>query len=406
MISLGRSLLKEGAFSLIAVSAYAAQQWLLIKILLNYGGFDLVGWYGLVVGALNPVFAFFNANLRAVVLGADQNWSEPDFFRTRLISAFGATILCTGLLFCVPAPFDGARSFALTVIALKCIEAISDIMHGFYQVRHRMANAALASFVRLVLGSAVLYIVINVGGPVAGVAALVVASLLVALLFEYPSVRHLRVGFSSLEIRRALGLWRVALPMALVVVVVAVAPFVPRFMLQRYVSIAEVGAYYALSYLVMIVGLFATAIGTAAAPRLAEFAKKQDFRLFGRVIAIVLGLDLLLAVILWLAFAISDVALLSLLLGEALVPYKKYLLYVVVLAALTFGEAHCGVALTALRVYGAQLKLQLTKLVLLIGAAWFFIPRYGVEGAFIAAIVVGFYSLIAFGAFVKRALRI
>jgi O-antigen/teichoic acid export membrane protein len=170
---------------------------------------------------------------------------------------------------------------------------------------------------------------------------------------------------------------------------------VPRFVLSKYAGPSAVGIFAAISYVSMIGGMLVTAVGTAVAPRMSQYAAAERTAFYG-LVAKLAGFAALLGV---LGVALSALAgrwLLCALYGSEYGEYADVLVWSMVAAALLFLTSAFGFSATAQgRIAGQPWAVAISTSVL-ISVAVLLVPRYGLTGAAMATVISSGVSLSCF----------
>lgn len=300
-----------------------------------------------------------------------------------------------------------AASVILVYALAKAAEATSEIVWGQLQQQEDMARIARSMVLKGVLATSAVAIALVVTHDllvvVAGIAlawglTLVGYDLVVARRFD----QSLRPQFDVV----ALGeLARTSLPLGIVLMIGSYAANVPRYLVDHYGGERELGVFSANANLMVIGVTLMTALGQAAAPRLARAYFERNRREVARL------LRTLLAVALTLGLGGVAVAALAGRFALALLYTREFaervdVLIVVMLAGLAANIAGAfGVMITASGEYRRQVGLQIANLVVALGVAWLLVPSYGALGAAWAACAASSVTAIAFGLLALARLR-
>lgn len=397
--------LKRNAFwTMVGTGTYAAAQWLQIAIIARTGSSADVGHYALALGVCTPVFMFFSLQLRQIqATDSLRKYSFADYLGMRLLcSACAFTIVCI-------AAFSLCRSASivgLTVLLglFKVVESVSDIYQGLLQQHERMDYVGRSLVVKsgLVL-SAFGSIYYGSHSLLCAVAAMVGAQITGLLVYDVrasyrttrarrseswlPILRTMAVANFRPATLRRLGLR--ALPLGIAMMLISLYANLPRFVLNKYVGASGVGVFAAINYISMIGGLLVTAVGTAFAPRLSQYAQgnKPAYRhLLGRLVL----LGAVLGCIGVAGSLLFGSKLLYLLYGAEYARHADVLVWIMVGAGLSYVSSGFGFGATALGRFAGQPWIVSIATAVLFLSAMVLVPSHGLIGA---AIAIGISTL-------------
>ena len=425
----GLSLTRNFLWTFMGNSVYALCQWAVIVCLAKLGSAEMVGQFALALAVAFPITFIANLQLR-VLFVTDQSSKYPfgQILGLRLmLSALAALVL---LVTCKIAGYSN-QTFALTLIvaAAQLIDCLSESYYGIAQRHERMDRIARSQIWRSLLGLTLLIIAVHyTGNLLLGAAGLVLGR--AVMLFAYDAAprtfrlsaqltaddtnarRAGRACVSFLErirpywnLRNQLRMAWIALPLGAASMLISLNANMPRYFIQHFHGSRDLGIYSALSYIPVGCIMTATALGQAVFARLSRFyffRQNHDFvglmsksaSFCGSVGGAVL-----------LVSAIAGHKLLAMLYGPEYAEHTTLLLWLVAGAAVGCVAASFGCAMTATQHFKEQVPLLLVVLVTSVIACFILIPRWGLRGAAIAALISMTVQMIGAGSVVYYALR-
>lgn len=394
----------------------AGCQWGMITALAKLGSAEQVGRYTLGVAVAAPVMAITMLQLRALqVIDARDEFSFEQYFGTRLLTTAVALIIISGI--CLLG-FDESRTawIVLLVGMVKGVEAVSDIVRSLFQRHERMDISGTSLMLK---GPALLMALIGVywmtSDLIPAVAAAVAAGLLVMLSHDLPRARRLLEAEQSDE-REALltaGAWNPshvfrligrAWPLGLGMCLLSLQMNIPRYVLQAHHGEALLGYFSAMAYVTVLGTMVVSALGQAASPRLAAFFL-TDRSAFRRLFVKLVLVATLLGALYVAAVAVAGGFILTLLYRPEYAAYHAEFVLIAVAGALAFMVTPVGFALTAARVFKAQLWIAGASCVVSIGLASWLIPAGGVRGAAWTLVVMAAFLLVCFAGVLITVMR-
>lgn len=405
----GQSLRSNFAWTLIGNVVYAGCQWGILVVLAKLGSPELVGEFALALAITAPLLIGAGLNLRSVQ-ASDAVEAHPfsHYLWLRLLTTAGA-LVAIGVVVLLSG--YGART-GLVIMIVACAkgaEALSDIFYGGLQRQERMTRIALSMMIKGVLSLTVvavgLYLTRDI---VVACLALFVAWLLTLLFYDVPggiavasaAAAHvseprffaLTSLFTPVPSRAALyALTGVALPVGIVMLLIALNGNAPRYFIERWVGLRELGIFAAMIYPMQAGTTVIAALGQSALPRLARSYASGDASAFRVLLFRMAGLALIVGgtgmFIIWLA----GEEVLTVLYTREYAEHKGVFLLLGCSAALGYAGSILGYGMTGARYFRAQLPVFATVTLVTIVSSLLVIPRYGITGAafvLIAAAVV------------------
>ena len=409
------------AWTLAGFVGLAVSQFSLLVIIAKYslpGRAEInTGLYALALGMLTPVFLFAQLGLRqslpSDVVG---RFSLVQYLKLRLWCGLFAVVAVT-LYIAVESKTSSTAAQAssylsvLAALALsKTCELGSDFVHAVMQRRLQMIWVGRTMLMRAVLLAVVPGIVFAYTSEISHLAWAVAGVSFFALLFDVRQLR--RRGYLREAVKLQLphtnttwGLFQATLPLGLVTAVASVQVNLGRYILDAFTSIADVGIYASLYFILTIGGMIISPLGQIATPRFALLAQTSNLHRLRRLV----GLGMLFGAMLGLAGAVLTMFIgrpvLSLVFTDQVANHADVLIILCLAAALTWANVFAGTAVTAFWRFGSKLRIHLAALVVGTCAMLAMVPMYGLRGAAWGVVVGAATESLAYGIVLWTLLR-
>jgi O-antigen/teichoic acid export membrane protein len=242
---------------------------LLLVVFAKTGSAAVVGQYAFAIAIVQPVMAFAGLQLRALQV-ADPNERHPfvDYYVVRV----GATLLAT-LAVVGASVWVGPKQAAVVslVAIIKAVDAVSDIYFGRWQQLESMGRSALG----VCLNGAATLVVAGTAMALTGSLTVALSGSLVAslatLTYAVAVSRHVaKVEWKACNLQRARRLLIRAVPLGVVVLLVALQANVPRYFVGLMLGDTPLGVLAGVTQLTTAGGIVVAALGAASSPRLAR----------------------------------------------------------------------------------------------------------------------------------------
>ena len=280
----------NAAWNLAGNVSYAGAQWLQLVIIARLGTLEQVGHFAYAAAVCAPVFMFSNLQLRSAQVSDASGRFE---FREYLGVRIGTSTIAFALIALGALAFARSASWAPVVIVMalaKSIESVSDVFQGRMQRRERMDLAGQSMLLRSVLLIAFCIAALGLTGSVVALTfAIALAHLLTLAFFDVRAAGSLgRINYGLERTHPGLGrlvrlAWR-CLPLGIAMSLISLQTSAPRLVLGRFCGASAVGVFAAIVYLASVGSTLVSAVGTAAAPRVADYFARGDNRQFNRLL--------------------------------------------------------------------------------------------------------------------------
>ena len=379
MVPPASSLRSHVSWAFAGNSIYAAGQWAILSLFAKLGGSEMLGQYALAVAIVSPILMLSHLNLRAV-LATDMGKQHPfgDYLTVRL----GATGI--GLAAIAALAFGHSPILAGTIVGAglaQSAENISDIYYGAMQRRERMDRIAISMIARAVVSVAAVATALALTGSILfAVGALAVARAAVLLAYDRPSGAA-GEALAGDGYRAQISIVRTALPLGIVLMLASLNANLPRYAIEHYLSLAQLGGFAAAASFVTIGGTVVNAMGQAATPRLARYFEERNWHEFHRLALRLTALALALGA----AGVLVALGLGRLLLRVVYRPefeqYTGILTATMAAGVVGYAASMLGYVVTSARAFDPQLPLFCAVAAACGAAAWILVPRLGLAGA-------------------------
>ncbi len=354
-------------------------------MLAKLGDPTVVGQFALGLAITAPILMFTNLQLRTVqATDTGARFAFRDYVALRLLgtAAFLLAVAAVG------ARHHGTTLVVLLAVAvMKTSESLSDVGYGLLHGRERLDRIAQSQILKAAAAVCVMGVVIMwTGSCLAGIAALPMAYWLTLTTFDLTVIRRAtgpQGWFPAWNWLRIRELFQTSLPLGLTLLLVSLNANLPRYFLEHYRGVGQVGIFSALAYVTLSANLFVMALGQAMTPRMAKasIAGVAAFtRLSGRlflVAGVVGGAGMGVAVV-------AGRPLLHLLYGPEYAKEHRVFIWLMFAGMLAYLASAAGYSLTSARFFRAQFPLLLLVCGVTAAACASLVPKLGAAGAAMA----------------------
>jgi len=366
---------------------------------------ESVGHFALALALTAPVVMFSNLQLRSILTtDARGDFRFRDYVFLRSLSTVLAIVVI--VLIAALSQYRGNMLMVILAVGLsKAVESLSDLLYGLFQKQERMDYVAVSLMLRGIGALAVMTIAVLVSRNILWVAVAMgfwwacvllgydirkASALLACKSLECvrlgDRLRHVIAEITKGSTGKVWQLATTAFPLGIVMLLISLNVNIPRYGIEQFSSASELGYFSALSYLVVAGNMLVSAAGQAASARLA-LHYQGELRLFWKLllqlllVSVLIGVGGIVTSLLW------GRPILAILYRPEYGERTVLLVWLMAAGGVGYLGSILGFALTAMRVFQAQVPLYgiMTGITLL--TVWLLVPRYGTEGAAMAMLI-------------------
>lgn len=387
------SLVGNSAWNLIGAMVYAGCNWAAVAFLTRWADPASLGEYVLATAFVAPVVQFGNMQLRTVyVVEANSHEHLRDYLALRFATAFLVVTVA------IVVGFAGSSVNPLVLVGVaiaRSADSVGDLVLGFHHRDGDFARASIDQSRRSVLAIALFAVGLAFFDDVASACfGLAIGQVLGLLLFEGAYLIR-AAGQSAKPSRRAIiRLCRRALPMGIVMLLLALEANAPRYLIGHLVGTEMVGVFVATAYLPSMLSLIFTSATRAGSPGLARAFQDGRFRHFNALLLKLAGLALLLGLSGAAGSLVLGDTILRLMYGTAFSGDGILLtvLFLAMAAELLSSAIGCG--LTATGVFTQQVPIGLASMAVVFTSGGILLSRTG--DVHWIALAIGLAALVRF----------
>ena len=387
---------------------YSACQWGIVVVLAKLGSPAQVGEYALGLAVSAPIVLFANLQLRAL-LASDVN-SQFAFgqYLTFRLATLGAALIAVAGLAAFTQPNGHLAGVVMLVGLAQALEFVSDTYYGLMQRLERMDRMSASLILKGPLSLAALWAGMYLTRSVVwAVVGLLVGRLVVLLMWDS------RLGFAKVQKEppstrlewntgEMLTLLRMALPLGIISMLVALNTSIPRYFVEGRLGSAELGIFSALASLLSAGSLVVAAFGQSIFLPVARACAALDRAKFRSYVGLATGLGGALGGVAVLASALFGRDILTHLFRPEYGGRADILVRLMIAGTVTFIASGLGYVLTAARSLRPQIPLLVATALAGAGISAWSISRHGLSGAADAVLVSALVQLVGTGVLILR----
>ena len=387
---------------------YSACQWGIVVVLAKLGSPAQVGEYALGLAVSAPIVMFANLQLRAL-LASDVN-SQFAFgqYLTFRLATLGAALIAVAGLAAFTQPNGHLAGVVMLVGLAQALEFVSDTYYGLMQRLERMDRMSASLILKGPLSLAALWAAMYLTRSVVwAVGGLLLGRLLVLLMWDS------RLGFARVQKEppsthlewntgEMLKLLRMALPLGIISMLVALNTSIPRYFVEGRLGSAELGIFSALASLVSAGSLVVAAFGQSIFLPVARACAALDRAKFRSYVGLAAGLGGALGGAAVVVSVLFGRDILTDLFRPEYGGRADILVRLMIAGTVTFIASGLGYVLTAARSLRPQIPLLVVTALAGAGISAWSISRHGLSGAADAVLVSALVQLVGTGVLILR----
>lgn len=368
------------SWTFIGSLIYALSQWLLIVILAKLGSAEIVGQFSLGLAITAPIILFSNMQLRNIIATDSTNeYQFSEYLGTRII------LLMIGLFVIVLFVSIGAYNLTVSSVIIlvgisKVFESLSDLTHGYFQKIERMDYAGKSliykAFSSIIAFSLIFYFTKKLNYALIG---LIIAWVLRLFLYDlkytkkYVSIIPQISNFKKIVV--------FSLPLGLFSILNSVNTNIPRYFLEGFIGLEELGYFSAISYILVVGNLLIRPLSLVAAPRLAKSFQENKLRKYLKILGILMLSGIFIGVIVLVIVYNFGENILSIVYGKDYGNYTNIFLILISGSVFNYLTKFINTAIVATRRFRFQPLVIFITLIIGLISSILLIPKFGIIGA-------------------------
>lgn len=374
-------------WSLFGNIIYALSQWAIVTIIAKYGSTQELGVYSLGLAVTAPIILFFNFQLGTILATDSRNeFDFKHYFGNRIINLSIAFLVILPLSF----TYNDNGNTVLVIILMglvKYFEALSDICMGFFQKKGRIDLIGKSQFYRgilTVLVVGILFVLFH--NILIAVIGLLLVMILRFFLYDLKNVKHYTSTFPIFDITW-LNLTKVALPLGFVSLINSFNTNIPRYFLEYFSGISDVGIYSALSYVLTASGMIITPVSLLVGPKLAHAYNHKSVRPIIKINSYVILFSISVFTVIILSTIFQGETILKILYGNEYSVYSKAFIIINFTIFFTSLTTFFNLNIVAARFFKIQPIVNFFVTVITFITSYYFIKYNGLLGASYALLI-------------------
>jgi O-antigen/teichoic acid export membrane protein len=373
---------------------YALSQWLIVTVIARFGSAEDLGVYSLGLAITAPIVLFFNFQLRTILATDRKNeYNFPQYLGGRIIhlSISFIIVMPVAILYS-----DDKKTIIVIILMglVKYFEALSDICMGYFQKKGKVDIIGKSQFYRGIITAVIVSLLyITTQNIILSTLGLLFVMVLRLMFYD---IRHLK---PYTKVTPVFGIsWfnlvKMAFPLGMASLISSLNTNIPRYFLDYFWGVEEVGIFSALYYVLIAGNMFLTPISLLAAPKIANAYNKEKINGFVKVnIQLSVIVSVIFSIFILIIIAERELILI-ILYGKEYAYYQNS--FVVISFSMLFGFLTTFFALSAVaaRVIKIQPFINFIVMIITLLASYFCIRANGVLGASYSLLISRFFQML------------
>jgi O-antigen/teichoic acid export membrane protein len=303
---------KNSLWSLASICSYSIAQFWILSFMARMGDIDQIGFYSLALSVTTPLIVFSNLNLRYIyVTDNSVNYQIQDYYRLRLIVSlfvFVAVMILNYFL-----KYNLLVKFLIIIVTFyKILETLSDLSFAIHQKRQQMHLISRSIFFRSFLILLTFTISFYLSRDILVSSIFILVSYFFSfVIFDYPIIKNVEnnsfdlFNIQNVNLESLKKIFLLGFPMGVSLFIYSLFVNVPRFFIEEYLGVEDLGIYSALYYLYSSTLLITIAFTDAALPHFTIYEQRNDHYLFKKLLYKYINLAIFFvsffSIIIWLS---------------------------------------------------------------------------------------------------------
>ena len=377
------------AYTFVGNMVGAFIKWLLLILIVRFTNPEMVGYYTFAIALTSPVMLFANMRLRLRYVVEDYLYFK-DLKKLRLI----LDVLCTVIIILITVIF--LRDYLLITLLIsisKVLDLRSDLLYGILQ---KSEDFKVISLMMIGKNSLIITLfgisIVLTKNLYISIVCQIIAQIVWLLLIENQAQKRINESnYIKSDKKIIFSIFIAGLPLGIVQLLNSYNILIPRYVIEKYLSLEAVGIFASISYILTIIGIFMNALSQNFIVSVKRDVANNNF---GKVKKFVNQNSLLAALVLGGISILSTYFFggffINLVYGEAYARHSFILVIISISIIFNFLTWMYDTALMALKIYNFQLIVSITTLIVSIIVSFISIINFGLLGAAWAIVIITF----------------
>ena len=377
------------AYTFVGNMVGAFIKWLLLILIVRFTNPEMVGYYTFAIALTSPVMLFANMRLRLRYVVEDDLYFK-DLKKLRLI----LDVLCTVIIILITVIF--LRDYLLITLLIsisKVLDLRSDLLYGILQ---KSEDFKVISLMMIGKNSLIITLfgisIVLTKNLYISIVCQIIAQIVWLLLIENRAQKRINESnYIKSDKKIIFSIFIAGLPLGIVQLLNSYNILIPRYVIEKYLSLEAVGIFASISYILTIIGIFMNALSQNFIVSVKRDVANNNF---GKVKKFVNQNSLLAALVLGGISILSTYFFggffINLVYGEAYARHSFILVIISISIIFNFLTWMYDTALMALKIYNFQLIVSITTLIVSIIVSFISIINFGLLGAAWAIVIITF----------------
>lgn len=385
--SKSKSFFQNFSWTFVGSLIYALSQWLLIVILAKLGTPEIVGQFSLGLAITAPIILFSNMQMRNLIATDSTNEYEfSEYLGTRmLLLLFGLFVV---FFVAISGPYTLTVSLVIILVGLsKVVESLSELTHGYFQKIERMDYAGRSLIIKalssVIAFSLVFYLTNNLNYALIG---LIITWILRLFLYDFKNTKKYVSILPKINNTKKLIIF--SIPLGFVSILNSLNTNIPRYFLEYFGGLEELGYFSAIAYLLVAGNLLIRPLSIVAAPRLANSFQKNNYIRYLKILGTLLVSALLAGIIILIIVYNFGELILTIIYDQSYAEYENVFRVIMFGSIISYLTTFINTAVVATRQFKLQPLINFITLIVGLIASILIIPIYGITGAAYVTLIV------------------
>lgn len=375
------------AYTFLGNITAALIKWLILILIVRLMNPEAVGFYTFAIALTSPIMLFSNMRLRTryIVENIDFN----DLMKIRYI----LDVISMIIIFVTTYLFMNDYIYIVILIALtKALDLNSELYYGILQKKENFKLIGMM-MVGKNIGIIIVFacILISTKNLYFSLIGQIFIQFIWLILVERKALKYtVKATSQELKSKKILFImFLTGLPLGVVQLLNSYNILIPRYLIENFLSLKDVGIFASISYLLTIMDLFMNAISQNFITSIKESVNKNEIKKLKKFMnKHVLMSSLMLGIVTFTATYLFGEKVIYLLYGNDYAKESAILVVISLSIIFNFQSWMFDSTLMALKVYNAQLIISFITLIVSVVSSVILISIYGLIGAAISVVII------------------
>lgn len=372
----------------------AAIKFLILYLIILFGTTEDVGVYSYGLAIVSPIFLLSSLKIKSIVITEGAKYENSEYLMAIIFFSLITLIFSSAFIMFFEANYEIIIVTVLLAIQ-KAAENIKYFFHGIFTRNFELRKVAKAQNITYLLSFVVFFISYYLTNELIYSLSFYVLSYIGSVIIEIILMKSVE-SINTKKIFSFKNIYKIFLtsfPLSFSSFIGSFTIQLPRYFIRNYYDLSLLGIFSSLSYVLVIINLFANSLSQVFLPKLKQYAN-NDIKKFNKIVLLLCSIGFFGGLLFTIINVLIGKPIINIVFGEIYGEYHFVLILLSVSITIQLTGVFIGTGLIAQKIYKFHSSIYFVNLITVGLTSSILIPKYALEGAAISLLIGNVVTLI------------